>query len=102
MTGSDQLPIEPPDEARPYPSPRPWLGAISALGSVKFLSAGAALLANVLAARHLGPENYGFFAVLFSMMTVMATLTGPGLDTCLVRFAARHITPQADPKNTSP
>jgi len=72
------------------------MGAVSSVLAIRGLAAGAAFLATVLVARQLGPERYGPFAVLFSIVTIVMGLTGPALDTSLVRFASRHIGPEGD------
>jgi O-antigen/teichoic acid export membrane protein len=73
-----------------------WIVAMGSVLGIRAVSVGAAFLGNVLVARQLGPARNGQFAILFAMMTVVAGLTGPALDTSLVRFAARHITAQGD------
>ena len=54
------------------------------------MAAAAAFLCNVLVARQLGDADFGKFYLLFSIMTIVAGLTGPAIDTTLVRFAARR------------
>lgn len=68
---------------------------VSVLG-VRILSSGAAFLGNILVARHLEPAGYGQFYLLFSIMTIVAGLTGPGFDTSLVRFASKHLRTNPD------
>lgn len=63
---------------------------MSVLGA-RSMSAATAFLCNVLVARHLGNEDFGKFYLLFSIMTVVAGLTGPAIDTSLVRFASRYL-----------
>lgn len=67
---------------------KPFLPIVSLLGG-RIFAAGAAFLSNVLVARQLGPDDYGAFYLLFTVMTLVAGLTGPPLDTVLVRFAAQ-------------
>ena len=67
-----------------------WVQAVGSVVGIRLLSSAAAFLANVLVARYLLPVRYGYFAILFAVMTVMAGLTGPALDSSLVRFAARY------------
>lgn len=73
-----------------------WLNAIVSVLGVRIVASGAAFLGNVFVARQLAPEGYGQFYLLFTIMTLVAGLTGPALDTSLVRFAARHIRPGED------
>ncbi|HNR29919.1 MAG TPA: oligosaccharide flippase family protein [Candidatus Hydrogenedentes bacterium] len=68
-----------------------WLNAIVSVLGARVLGSGAAFLGNILVARHLEPAGYGQFYLLFTIMTVVAGLTGPGLDTSLVRFASKHL-----------
>jgi len=68
---------------------------VSLLGARVF-AAGAAFLANALVARHLGPEHFNSFYLLFAIMTLVAGLSGPAIDTSLVRFAVKHIAPGSD------
>lgn len=68
-----------------------WLNQIVSVLGARILGSGAAFLGNILVARHLEPAGYGQFYLLFTIMTVVAGLTGPGLDTSLVRFASKHI-----------
>lgn len=73
-----------------------WISAIVSVLGVRILSSGAAFLGNILVARHLEPAGYGQFYLLFSIMTIVAGLTGPGFDTSLVRFASKHL--RSDPE----
>ena len=68
-----------------------WMSAIVSVLGVRILSSGAAFLGNILVARHLEPAGYGQFYLLFSIMTIVAGLTGPGFDTSMVRFASKHL-----------
>jgi len=68
-----------------------WLGAVISLMSARIFAAGSAFLANMLVARQLAPEGYGRFYLLFTIITLVAGLTGPALDTVLVRFASIKI-----------
>lgn len=67
----------------------------SVLGARSFAAA-AAFLGNVVVARYLGDARFGQFYLLFSLMTIVAGLTGPAIDTSLVRFAVKHIGPDGD------
>ncbi|MCC6144263.1 MAG: oligosaccharide flippase family protein [Candidatus Hydrogenedentes bacterium] len=73
-----------------------WFSAIISVLGARVLASGAAFLGNVLVARQLEPSGYGQFYLLFTIMTLVAGLTGPAVDTSLVRFAARHIRPERD------
>lgn len=73
-----------------------WLGAVLSLMSARIFAAGSAFLANMLVARQLAPEGYGRFYLLFTIMTLVAGLTGPALDTVLVRFASGKIRSDQD------
>jgi O-antigen/teichoic acid export membrane protein len=53
------------------------------------MAAATAFLCNVIVARQLGDSDFGKFYLLFSIMTIVAGLTGPAIDTTLVRFASR-------------
>lgn len=63
---------------------------VSVLGARSFAAA-AAFIGNVIVARHLGEGSFGHFYVLFSLMTIVAGITGSAIDTTLVRCAVRHI-----------
>jgi O-antigen/teichoic acid export membrane protein len=73
-----------------------WFSAIISVLGARVLASGAAFLGNVFVARQLEPAGYGQFYLLFTIMTLVAGLTGPAVDTSLVRFAARHIRPERD------
>ncbi|MFM1921110.1 MAG: hypothetical protein RLZZ303_2744 [Candidatus Hydrogenedentota bacterium] len=73
-----------------------WIGSILSVLGARSMSAAAAFLCNVLVARHLGDSDFGKFYLLFSIMTVVAGLTGPAIDTSLVRFASRYIAQDDD------
>lgn len=68
-----------------------WLNAIVSVLGLRVIGSGIAFAGNILVARHLGPDLFGQFYLLFAIMSVVAGVTGPALDTSLVRFAARHI-----------
>lgn len=74
----------------------PWVRAIVSVLGARVFSSAAAFLANVLVARHLGPADFNSFYLLFAIMSMVAGLTGPAIDTSLVRFAVRQITPDQD------
>ena len=80
-------------EARGY---FPWMRAVASVLGARTFAAGAAFLANALVARHLGPADFNTFYLLFAIMSIVAGLTGPAIDTSLVRFAAKQITPDSD------
>lgn len=67
-----------------------WLGALASVLGGRSLAAAAAFLGNFLVLLQLGPEVFATFYVLFTIMSLVAGLTGPAVDTTLVRFAARH------------
>lgn len=67
-----------------------WFTAIVSVLGARSMAAAAAFLCNVLVARQLGDADFGKFYLLFSIMTVVAGLTGPAIDTTLVRFASRY------------
>lgn len=73
-----------------------WINAILSVLGARVFAAGAAFLGNVLIARFLGPEDFNSFYVLFAIMSLVAGLTGPAVDTSLVRFAVKHIQPGDD------
>lgn len=73
-----------------------WLQAIISVLGARSMAALAAFICNVLVARQLGDSLFSTFYLLFSIMTIVAGLTGPAIDTSLVRFAAKHITPDDD------
>ncbi|MBI3119152.1 MAG: oligosaccharide flippase family protein, partial [Candidatus Hydrogenedentes bacterium] len=96
-------PHEPPAAPPPAGSFRtwttgylPWISAILSVLSARVFASGAAFLSNVLVARYLGPEDFNSFYLLFAIMTIVAGLTGPAIDTSLVRFAVKQITPERD------
>ncbi|MBP8128002.1 MAG: oligosaccharide flippase family protein [Candidatus Hydrogenedentes bacterium] len=66
-----------------------WLNEIVSVLGARVLGSGAAFLGNILVARYLEPARYGQFYLLFTIMTIVAGLTGPGFDTSLVRFASK-------------
>lgn len=68
-----------------------WFNAIVSVLGLRVLGSGIAFAGNIVVARRLGPDLFGQFYLLFAIMTVVAGVTGPALDTSLVRFAARHI-----------
>jgi O-antigen/teichoic acid export membrane protein len=68
---------------------------ISVLGA-RSLAAAAAFLGNVLVARQLGDARFSQFYLLFSIMTIVAGLTGPAIDTSLVRYASKRISKDHD------
>jgi len=72
------------------------MGAVVSLLGARSFAAAAAFIGNVLVARQLGDLAFGQFYILFSLMTIVAGLTGPAIDTSLVRFAVKHITPGRD------
>lgn len=74
----------------------PWVHAIVSVLGARVFSSAAAFLANVLVARHLGPANFNSFYLLFAIMSIVAGLTGPAIDTSLVRFAVKQIAPGQD------
>lgn len=78
------------------PRYRIWLAAVVSVLGARSFSAAAAFLCNVLVARQLGNEDFGKFYLLFSIMTVVAGLTGPALDTSLVRFASKRLSDDPD------
>lgn len=69
----------------------PWLSAVVSVLGVRIASSGAAFLGNILVARHLEPVRFSHFYLLFTIMTIVAGLTGPGFDTSLVRFASKKM-----------
>ena len=73
-----------------------WLQAIVSVLGARSLAALAAFICNVLVARQLGDTLFSTVYLLFSIMTIVAGLTGPAIDTSLVRFAAKHIGPSDD------
>jgi O-antigen/teichoic acid export membrane protein len=66
-----------------------WTQSIVSVLGARSFAAAAAFLGNVLVARQLGDADFGRFYLLFSIMTVVAGLTGPAVDTSLVRFAVK-------------
>ncbi len=73
-----------------------WFRAVVSVLGARGFGAAAAFLGNMLVARQLESVALGQFYLLFTMMTIVAGLTGPAIDTSLVRFAARHIEPGKD------
>lgn len=67
-----------------------WFGALASVLGGRSLAAAAAFLGNFLVLLRLGPEVFATFYLLFTLMSLVAGLTGPAIDTTLVRFAARH------------
>ncbi|MCH8532912.1 MAG: flippase [Saccharospirillum sp.] len=57
---------------------------------VKALNMGLLLVSGVLLARMLGPEQYGIYAFVMSIITVIGLPTKAGLPTLLVRETARN------------
>lgn len=82
--------------AAALPPVRTWINSIVSVLGARSLAAGAAFLGNVLVARQLGDERFSQFYLLFSIMTIVAGLTGPAIDTSLVRFASKRIGPDRD------
>lgn len=68
-----------------------WITAVVSVLGARSFAAAAAFLGNVIVARHLGEAGFGHFYVLFSLMTIVAGVTGPAIDTTLVRCAVKHI-----------
>ncbi len=73
-----------------------WVSAVVSVLGARSFAAGAAFLGNVIIARYLGEANFGHFYVLFSLMTIVAGVTGSAIDTTLVRCAVRKIAPDGD------
>lgn len=73
-----------------------WIQAIVAVLGARAFSSAAAFLSNVLVARQLSDTVFGQFYMLFTIMSLVAGLTGPAIDTSLVRFASRRIRPGED------
>ena len=67
-----------------------WFAAILSVLGARSMAAATAFLCNVIVARQLGDSDFGKFYLLFSLMTIVAGLTGPAIDTTLVRFASRQ------------
>jgi O-antigen/teichoic acid export membrane protein len=67
-----------------------WLNAVASVLGGRSLAAAAAFLGNFLVLLQLGPVVFATFYLLFTIMSLVAGLTGPAIDTTLVRFAARH------------
>jgi O-antigen/teichoic acid export membrane protein len=74
----------------------PWMRALASVLGARVFAAGTAFLANALVARHLGPADFNSFYLLFAIMSIVAGLTGPAIDTSLVRFAVKQIMPESD------
>lgn len=70
--------------------PDSWLNAVAAVLGGRSLAAAAAFIGNFLVLLQLGPSVFATFYLLFTIMSLVAGLTGPAIDTTLVRFAARH------------
>ena len=66
-------------------------GAFAWLYVLRLGGAGAAFLATALAARVLGPESFGVFALMIVIARLTWELVGPALDTAAVRFGARAL-----------
>lgn len=73
-----------------------WVHAIMSVLGARSFAAAAAFFANLLVARALESTAFSQFYLLFSMMTIVAGLTGPAIDTSLVRFASKHIGSECD------
>jgi len=76
-----------------------WVNAVGSVLGIRVIAVGIGFLATVLAARLLGPAAYGQFAILVSIMTIVAGFSGPPLDTSLVRFTASHVI--TDPRRSA-
>jgi O-antigen/teichoic acid export membrane protein len=63
------------------------LAAISAF-SINAAGVGLAFLAQLLAARLLGAENYGIYAYVIAWVTVLGLLATLGFESAILRFAA--------------
>src|SRR3989339_174950 len=50
----------------------------------------------ILIARHLGPANYGIFAVSITTLTLTADIFSLGVGTGIIRFVGKYITTDAD------
>lgn len=81
------------DGKRPFVA---WVSVVVSVLGARSFAAAAAFLGNVIIARNLGEASFGHFYVLFSLMTIVAGVTGPAIDTTLVRCAARQIGPVGD------
>jgi len=73
-----------------------WLQTIVSVLGARGFAAAAAFLCHILVANQLGVAGYGQFYFLFTVMTLTAGFIGPAVDTSLVRFAAKKITPETD------
>jgi len=73
-----------------------WMTAVVSVLGARSFAAAAAFLGNVVVARYLGDARFGQFYLLFSLMTIVAGVTGPAIDTTLVRFAVKNIGPDGD------
>lgn len=73
-----------------------WLNAVASVLGGRSLAAAAAFLGNFLVLLQLGPSVFATFYLLFTIMSLVAGLTGPAIDTTLVRFAARHKDEEGD------
>lgn len=78
-----------PAAAPPYTRYLSWFTAVLSVLGARSMAAATAFLCNVIVARQLGDSDFGKFYLLFSIMTIVAGLTGPAIDTTLVRFASR-------------
>ncbi|MBI2421377.1 MAG: hypothetical protein HYV27_01010 [Candidatus Hydrogenedentes bacterium] len=73
-----------------------WIRAIVSVLGARVMASACAFVGNVLVARHLEPWDYGRFYLLFAVMSIVAGLTGPAIDTSLIRFASQRISPGRD------
>lgn len=59
--------------------------------SIRIAAAAAAFAAAAIAARALGPERFGAFALLLMLTRIVAEVVGPAIDTAIVRFGANAL-----------
>ena len=64
--------------------------SILGVGGIKLLSLPVSIVASILLARFLGPEDYGQYVFIISVVTFMALPIAPGLNQLLTREVAKY------------
>lgn len=73
--------------------------AFAWLYGLRLGGAAAAFVATAMAARILGPETFGAFALLLVIARLTWEIAGPALDTTMIRFGARALADDSEDEN---
>ena len=68
------------------PGSRPIFKGLAAVFTGKVLATGMGFIATIIAARVLGPHDYGLFSVFMAVLVIAVFFLGKNLDTGLVKF----------------